>query len=73
MKLDKIKEKKDKNLLHKNLVTVAGVAVLKLDISNMSRIVGVKAMRSLLANVRILLSSMTVFKLSIHLILNVYR
>lgn len=47
--------------------TVAGVAVLKLDISKIRRIVGVSAMRSLLANVKILLSSITVFKLSIHL------
>lgn len=46
---------------------MAGVAVLKLDISKMRRIVGVRAIRSLLANVKILLSSMTVFKLSIHL------
>lgn len=46
---------------------MAGVAVLKFDISNIRRIVGVSAIRSLLANVKILLSSMTVFKLSIHL------
>jgi hypothetical protein len=34
--------------------TVAGVAVLKFDISNSSRIVGVSAILSLLANVRTL-------------------
>lgn len=48
-------------------VTVAGVAVRKFDISKSKRMVGVSAMRSLLAKVRILLSSITVFKLSIHL------
>lgn len=47
--------------------TVAGVAVFRWLISNKRRIVGVRGMRSLLARVRILLSSITVFKDSIHM------
>lgn len=49
------------------LDTVAGVAVLKCPISNKRRISFVSAIRSLLANVSTLLSSITVFKLSIQL------
>ena len=47
--------------------TVAGVAVLRWEISNRSRMLGVSAIRSLLASVRILLSSMTVLSDSIHM------
>lgn len=47
--------------------TVAGVAVLKFDISNNNLIAGVKAIRSLLAKVRTLLSSITVLRDSIHI------
>lgn len=49
------------------LDTVAGVAVLKLEISKISFIWGVTAIRSLLARVKILLSSMTVLRDSIHM------
>ena len=48
------------------LETVAGVAFFRFDISNISLIEGVKNILSLLTNVRTLLSSMTVFKDSIH-------
>ena len=47
------------------LDTVAGVANLKSLISNMSLICGLRGIRSLLANVSILLSSITLFILSI--------
>lgn len=48
-------------------LTVAGVAAFKSAISNKSRISLVRAIRSLLANVNTLLSSMTVFSDSIHI------
>jgi hypothetical protein len=44
--------------IHMYLDTVAGVAVRRLEISKMSRISGVNAILSLLANVKILLSSL---------------
>ena len=47
--------------------TEEGVAQRKWEISKMSRICGVRAMRSLLASVRILFSSMSVFNDSIQL------
>lgn len=47
--------------------TVAGVAVFRCEISNSRRIVGVSGMRSLLASVSTLLSSITVFSDSIHI------
>lgn len=49
------------------LDTVAGVAVLKWLISNNSLMEGVRGIRSLLASVSTLLSSMTVFRDSIHI------
>ena len=48
------------------LDTVAGVAFLKLETTNKSLISGVKAILSLEIKVKILLSSMTVCKESIH-------
>ena len=49
------------------LDTVAGVAVLKLEISKINLISLVRAILSLLAKVSILLSSITVFRDSIHI------
>lgn len=49
------------------LETVAGVAQCKCPTSNISRITVVNAIRSLLASVNTLLSSISVFKLSIHI------
>ena len=49
------------------LDTVAGVAVLRFEISKISFISGVTAILSLLARVRILLSSITVLRDSIHM------
>ena len=46
---------------------VAGVAVFRFEISKRSLISFVKAIRSLLANVKTLLSSITVFSDSIHM------
>ena len=48
------------------LETVAGVAFLRLEISNTSLIEGVRKILSLLTKVNTLLSSITVFKDSIH-------
>lgn len=48
------------------LETVAGVAYLRFEISKSNLIAGVKGNLSLDTKVRTLLSSITVFKLSIH-------
>eukprot|EP00835_Amoeboradix_gromovi_P001577 NODE_74_length_23402_cov_1.166974.p10 type:complete len:111 gc:universal NODE_74_length_23402_cov_1.166974:13153-13485(+) len=49
------------------LLTVAGVAYFKSPISNISLILSFKGILSLLANVNTLLSSITVFRDSIHI------